>query len=135
MLYHRFLGRVTITLALLHGAFYIPNNSGAYINGMCSAALVCGLIIVCTSFDYIRRKMFNLFFFAHYAFIGFFVFAYLHVYQSRPFLLAGIIFYALDKFLRAVWTLLPRQTLLFRNRGDGIAQVSSRQHLFHFNLI
>lgn len=123
MLYHRFLGRVTISLALLHGALYIPNDYGAYTNAMGASALACGLIIVCTTFDYVRRKMFNLFFYAHYSFIGYFLFGYLHVQQSRPFLLAGAITYALDKLLRAVWTLIPRETLLFRNRGEGIAQV------------
>ena len=123
ILYHRFLGRVTVTLAVLHGSLYIPNNYSAYINGMGAAALACGLIIFFTTFDYIRRNLFNLFFYAHYSFIGYFVFAYLHAKQARPFLLVGASVYALDKLLRAVWTLIPRQTLLFVNKGEGAAQV------------
>ena len=42
--------------------------------------------------------------------------------QAQPFLMAGVGAYALDKLLRVVWTLVTRKTIVFRNRGEGMAQ-------------
>lgn len=132
VLYHRFLGRVTILVAVIHGAMYIEQfvadggnyvDYTDYVNWMGTGALICGLLIVVTTFDRVRRRFFNVFFYAHYSFIGFFVLAYLHAENGRPFLIAGIAAYGLDKALRFLWTLWPRHTIVFRNRGENIAQV------------
>ena len=131
VLYHRFMGRITIALALAHGAFYVKRWVSArdagkpyewiYVTG--AAALLCGLVILATTTNWVRRNHFNAFFWAHYSFIGFFAFGYMHIRQARYFLLGGIALYALDKLLRSFTHFVPRRTLLFRNRGDGIAQV------------
>lgn len=92
-----------------------------YLNG--TLALACGLTIYITSINYIRRKLFNLFFFAHYSFVGYFLFAYLHVPECRPFLLVGTALYALDRVLRVLWTGAPRRTQVFVAKGDNMAQV------------
>ena len=126
ILYHRFLGRITIGIAFLHGAMYLPHVmvTSAYVKYWTGAgALFCGLIIVATTFDFMRRKHFNLFFYAHYSFLGYFVLAYMHVRQARPFLMAGVGSYVVDKLLRTLWTLVPRKTIVFRPRGEGMAQV------------
>jgi ferredoxin-NADP reductase len=82
-----------------------------------------GLIIFSTSLDYCRRKRFNIFFWSHYSFVGYFAFAYLHMPEARTFLLIGASLYAFDRFLRMLWTLVPRKMIIFRNKGDSIAQV------------
>jgi hypothetical protein len=126
ILHHRFLGRVTIALSCVHGACYVrawvkQPRSALYLYGF--FAMLCGLVILATTTNWFRRRYFNVFFYAHYAFVGFFAFAYAHVRQARPFLLAGIAAYTLDKLVRSLMHFVPRRTLLFRNRGDGIAQV------------
>eukprot|EP00978_Attheya_sp_CCMP212_P033940 scaffold139774_cov59-Attheya_sp.AAC.1 len=126
ILYHRFLGRVTISIALLHFFWYFDrflNHASEFTYWTGLFALLCGLGIVATTANWVRRNKFNAFFWSHYLFIGFFVFACMHVHQARPFLLSAIGFYALDKILRSLWTLLPQHTLVFQNRGDRTAQV------------
>ena len=70
-------------------------------------ALAFGLVMVATTFNYVRRYHFNTFYWAHYSFVGFFVLAFLHAREAQPFLIVGIVVYALDKLLRLLWTLLP----------------------------
>lgn len=86
-------------------------------------ALVCALGIAVTTTDYMRRQHFNVFFWTHYLFVGFFVFGYVHVPEGQPFLLAAIAIYLLDKVLRVIWSALPKRTLMYRNRGERTAQV------------
>ena len=74
------------------------------------------LTIVCFVVALTRRVL-------DYSFIGYFALAYMHSRLARPFLLAGIGIYAVDKLLRAAWTELPCRTTVFENRGDSIAQV------------
>lgn len=81
------------------------------------------MIIFATSINYVRRKHFNAFYFSHYAFVGFYAFAWVHVPQSQPFLATGMLLYGADKFLRVLWSGVPTHTTVFRNKGDGIAQV------------
>eukprot|EP00038_Savillea_parva_P004495 m.138613 g.138613 ORF g.138613 m.138613 type:complete len:1032 (-) comp11487_c0_seq1:152-3247(-) len=126
VLQHRFLGRVTIGVSVLHFGWYAQRLGGhfaerPYWTG--AAALACGLGIVATTTNFMRRRHFNVFFWTHYLFFGFFAFAFVHVRQARPFLAVAMGTYALDKLLRAVWTLAPRKTTLFWNRGDRTAQV------------
>ena len=124
--YHRALGRITIGVSFLHFGWYFERlmtniDQQAYWAGL--AALCCGVGIAVTTTDWARRNHFNVFFWSHYLFIGFFSFAYIHAKQARPFLLASIGMYALDKFLRTIWTSLPSRTTVMRNRGDAVAQV------------
>jgi NAD(P)H-flavin reductase len=126
VVHHRFLGRFAIGMSVLHCAWYFKRMSSRldehiYLTGL--GALICGLVIVATTFDWVRRRWFNVFYWAHYSFVGFFVLTYIHSRQARPFLLVGIGLYAVDKLLRLLWTALPCKTLVFRNRGENIAQV------------
>eukprot|EP00937_MAST-01D_sp_MAST-1D-sp2_P001989 g1989.t1 len=133
ILHHRFLGRVTISLATAHGAWYFQelvgqhdnwveySNEMIYVTGFFS--LFCGWVIAATTTNWFRRHYFNVFFWAHYSFIGFFALSYMHIRQAEPFLLAGIALYGVDKLIRSGSRLVPRRTLVFRNRGDSIAQV------------
>eukprot|EP00037_Helgoeca_nana_P028113 m.327828 g.327828 ORF g.327828 m.327828 type:complete len:890 (+) comp27684_c0_seq1:429-3098(+) len=126
ILHHRFLGRVTVVLSLAHGIMYFDrflqnSTEQTYWAGM--AALCCGLGIAATTTDFVRRKLFHVFFWTHYLFIGFFAFSYVHVRQARPFLIVAVAIYALDKTLRFFWTLLPCRTTLFLAHGDRTVQV------------
>ena len=125
VLYHRFLGRFAIACTALHAVMYVDQiaaHLGEYENWTGFGAFVFGMVILLTSVNWVRRNTFNVFYWAHFAFLGFFLLAYLHSRQARPFLIGGIVLYGLDKALRFAWTWLPTRTLVFRNKGD-IAQV------------
>lgn len=131
ILYHRFIGRVMVAVAFLHFCWYFDRlldhaSEKVYWTGL--AALGCALGIVVTTTNWIRRNHFNVFFWSHYLFVGFFAFTYFHVTQAQPFLLTSLIIYGLDKFLRCVWTLLPQRTYVFQNRGDHTAQVKFKKN-------
>eukprot|EP00038_Savillea_parva_P018065 m.22326 g.22326 ORF g.22326 m.22326 type:complete len:1212 (+) comp3975_c0_seq2:424-4059(+) len=131
ILQHRFLGRVTILIALLHFGWYADRigqhlSEHAYWTGL--VALLCGLGIAVTTTNWMRRHQFNVFFWTHYLFFGFFAFAFIHVPQAQPFLAVAMGTYALDKALRAVWTLAPRKTMEFCNHGDKTARVRFRKN-------
>jgi hypothetical protein len=89
VLHHRFLGRVTIGVSCIHFGFYAKRmgthfTEQPYWTG--TAALMCGLAIVATTTNWMRRNQFNVFFWTHYAFFGFFAFAFFHVKLAQPFL-------------------------------------------------
>jgi Ferric reductase like transmembrane component/FAD-binding domain/Ferric reductase NAD binding domain len=126
IIYHRILGRIALVCVVLHFLLFADKladhaSEPLYFWGI--LAMCCGLIIAATTLNFVRRKFFNVFFFSHYAFVGYFVFAYLHFYECRIYLLVGAGLYALDRLLRLLWGLCPRKTFVFRNKGDGLAQV------------
>lgn len=125
LVYHRFIGRVTVLLAFIHSCFYIndviENTSDPFIlTGIIS--LGCGFVIVLSSLNVIRRKFFNIFFWSHYSFIGFLVGLYLHALSARPFIIASVACYGIDKGLQMMWK-LPRQTTVFKKVDDRTAHV------------
>ena len=84
ILHHRFLGRVCISVSVMHFGWYaqrfVTNYAEQpYWTG--AAALACGLAIVATTTNWMRRNRFNVFFWTHYAFFGFFAFGFIHVRQ------------------------------------------------------
>lgn len=123
IVYHRLLGRITLLYVLLHFIFFLPSwqPTMPYLLGLGGG--LCGLVIFLTTFDYIRRRFFNAFFFAHYSFIGFFILAFLHAEQARPFIYVAAGMYVFDRFLRTLWMLIPRRCRVFVNKGEFIACV------------
>ena len=118
--YHRFIGYITVGVALVHACFYFNRlmdlmSDRVYKTGF--IALMFGIILVISSLNWIRRRYFNVFYYSHAAFIGFIVCVYMHAAGARPFILASIGFYALDKMLHFLWTQLPRKTLLIEKVG------------------
>jgi predicted ferric reductase len=131
VLHHRFVGRVTFIIVFLHFCWYFERftrRSSEWVYWTGFAAFACGLVIVATTTDWVRRNGFNVFFWAHYSFAGFFAFAYIHVQQGRPFLMAAIGLYVLDKLLRAIWTHLPTRTIVFQPVGNQVARVRFKKN-------
>ncbi|EED93603.1 ferric reductase-like protein, partial [Thalassiosira pseudonana CCMP1335] len=114
LVYHRFIGRLTIALSLIHSIFYIDHiiertSDQVTITGL--AALGCGIIIALSSVNYFRRKFFNVFFWSHYSFLGFIVGMYLHAPGARPFILSSIVCYGGDKVGQYVFVNFPELSL------------------------
>jgi hypothetical protein len=79
---HRWLGRWTVAVSLFHGALYFQfftDNGGDAINRILdnseyaygAYAALCGVVILLTSLDYVRRNFYEFFYWLHFAFIGF----------------------------------------------------------------
>jgi hypothetical protein len=140
IVHHRFFGRFTLFCSVIHFAYYATSYSlepFVWLTGL--GALVCGSVIFFTSLDYIRRHLFNVFYWSHYSFIGFLTLAYFHCSQTKPFILAGGCLYIGDKLLRLIWMLWPYPMTVFKNKGDSIAQVcctsSPLSDVSHFSRI
>eukprot|EP00300_Choanocystis_sp_HF-7_P004138 c13161_g1_i2.p1 GENE.c13161_g1_i2~~c13161_g1_i2.p1 ORF type:complete len:865 (-),score=113.46 c13161_g1_i2:442-3036(-) len=123
IVYHRFVGRVVLVLGLIHFLLMLGSQSHSMVIYTGVGALACGGVIGLTTFNWVRRRFFSVFYWAHYSFVGYYVLGFIHVPECRPFLAIGAGFYFLDKLLRALWTLLPRKTLEFVNVGDDLARV------------
>ena len=130
LLYHRFIGRLTIIISIIHSALhyeYILQKTSERIVVTGLIALSCGFIILVTSLNFVRRKLFNVFFWSHFAFVGFIVAMYFHAAGARPFVWASVACYGIDKILALVWTSLPRRTTKFEKVGDRTAHVQFKK--------
>lgn len=126
LIYHRFIGRLTVVVSMIHAALHydqILDKTSEKITVTGLVSLSFGLVIFLTSLNYVRRKLFNVFFWSHFSFIGFIVGMYLHAKGARPFILASVACYGLDKLLGLVWTQLPRKTTSFEKVGERTAHV------------
>jgi len=116
LVYHRFIGRLTVVFALVHSCFYIDDifeNTTDYVTLTGLASLGCGFVIVLSSVNSVRRKFFNVFFWSHCgSFIGFLVGLYLHTPAAHPFILAAVGWYGIDKGLQMLRKIPKRTTLL-----------------------
>jgi hypothetical protein len=122
IVYHQFIGRVTVLMSFIHSCFYFNRlvefmSNRVYKTGF--IALIFGIFITISSLNWIRRRYFNVFYWSHLAFVGFLVCVYLHARGARPFILAAIASYAIDKILHMVWTQLPRKTIRIEPAGEG----------------
>lgn len=125
ILYHRMLARWALVTAVVHMLMYMPIqwNHPTWTSGL--VCVILAAVILGTSIDTFRRKHFNFFFAAHFLFIPFFIFMFMHTPMAQPFVWASIGLYALDRILREVWagSFFPRRALLFAAKGDGLAVV------------
>eukprot|EP00462_Mataza_sp_D1_P009036 CAMPEP_0175170322 /NCGR_PEP_ID=MMETSP0087-20121206/30143_1 /TAXON_ID=136419 /ORGANISM="Unknown Unknown, Strain D1" /LENGTH=636 /DNA_ID=CAMNT_0016460929 /DNA_START=54 /DNA_END=1966 /DNA_ORIENTATION=+ len=85
--------------------------------------LVAAVLIYITSTDFVRRRHFNIFFWSHFLFFAFFVFAALHMPKVVPFVIAAAGFYGLDRLLRVVWGLKTDQCTHFELAGQGMTRL------------
>jgi hypothetical protein len=77
LIYHRFIGQLTVVLSLIRSVmYYVRIIDQITVTGL--IALDFGVIIVLTSLRYIRQKLFNVFFWSLFAFIGFIAAIHLH---------------------------------------------------------
>lgn len=125
LVYHRFFGRLTVVMATIHSGFYYKDildktSDPVTLTGLFS--LGCGFVIALSSLAYVRRKLFNVFFWSHFSFVGFLVGLYLHATSARPFIIASILCYATDKLLKMMWK-WPKKTTVFEKVDDRTVHV------------
>lgn len=99
-----------------------------YIKGF--VAWCASLSMVVTSLPWVRRQHYNVFRYAHFAYVLFFVFAYLHTpAHFLPYLATGVALYAADKLLRAVAGLRPHYTTSLECH-DGLVRLGLPKRAF-----
>ncbi|XP_030515421.1 ferric reduction oxidase 2 [Rhodamnia argentea] len=112
--YHIWLGHIVMVLFTAHGLVYIlywalTHNMSEMVkwqktgisNVAGEVALLAGLGMWATTFPRVRRKMFELFFYAHYLYILFMLFFVLHVGISYScIMLPGFYLFLVDRYLR-----------------------------------
>ena len=122
IIYHRFIGRLTVLLGFIHGCFHIDyitqkTYDQTTVTGL--IALGFGFIILLSSLNVIRRRYFNVFYWSHFAFIGFIVGVFLHAKAAQPFIIASVVCYGLDKGLQLMWK-WPIRTTVFEQVDSRI---------------
>jgi predicted ferric reductase len=110
IMYHRWLGRLTILEACVHfGCAVSTTFSTQSLYGL--IALVCGLTIGLTSIHWLRRNVFNFFFSMHHLFIVYYVMGSLHTPIFFKLTILGITLYLLDLILRLFRGLFPTKII------------------------
>jgi len=130
--FHRWLGRFTLCLAITHFALNLADwktatdiNDQLKLNTNIYGLIALGILVLLflTSFDIIRRKAFELFYYLHFLFILFWIFSFLHHEKLQIWVGASVGIYAVDKVMRLVWGTLPQKTSDFKIKGSGKDQI------------
>ncbi len=139
IMYHRWLGRYAVALALAHFiAYFAAGVEGwappdgdvilteKYLFGI--VALLAGLWIIVSSVGYVRRNQFEFFYWSHFAFIAWYVFAGLHSSRMAIYSFVAAALYGLDRLIRFFWGLWPRRTTTLTPLEGGAIKVRWPKH-------
>ena len=109
LLYHRWIGRATFIHATLHISLTIQMfvRTDQFADVVTSARIRVGLmawialtIVFLSSLGFIRRRCFELFYYAHFMFLVFVAGALYHASKGPEFLLPGLGLWAIDRIIR-----------------------------------
>lgn len=148
IMFHRWLGRWTLIMAVVHFALYVsfwydnrkfgvkPSAEiklPANLFGLSS--LIAGLVIFLTSIAWLRRHRFEFFYWSHYLFVAWYCLACYHTPKFRPYAMAACAAYGLDRLVRFFWGLYPRKSLALVVKDCDLVMVRFRRHpLAHHTL-
>lgn len=141
VVYHRWLGRCAVLLALLHtflswdnwrkvGAPYFETQFTVVKYHYGFWATFSGVVLYVTSLEWVRRNKFQMFFWAHFSFFLFFAFSWLHSGECKFYVLASAALYGLDRLIRLLWGIVPVRSLLFVEKVHDVVQVRFPKHPF-----
>ncbi|KAF3777983.1 Ferric reduction oxidase 2 [Nymphaea thermarum] len=114
--YHIWLGHMAMVVFTIHGLFYmlVWTRVGTS-NVVGELSWLCGLPLWVTTLPYIRREMFELFFYTHQLYVLFVFFYVLHVGASYFYMfLPGLYLFMVDRFLRFLQSRQPVRLLCTR---------------------
>ncbi|CAN6461945.1 unnamed protein product [Victoria cruziana] len=146
--YHIWLGHTAMATFTIHGLFYViiwASNNDLHemltwvrvgtSNVAGELALLFGLALWVTTLPYIRRKMFELFFYTHQLYVLFVVFYVFHVGASHFYMfLPGIYLFMVDRFLRFLQSRRPTKLLCARLLPCHVVELSfSKRRGLHYN--
>lgn len=144
--YHRWLGIWVVILAIVHTVLIIFDTyvveifHGDFIMRFVSLSgaeptnlwgLIVLVVTICVglfSMEFVRRRNFEIFLYAHYALaLLFFIFSALHAPSFMPFMAISIGIYFFDIVLRILWGGLPRKTISLTALPSGMVRMKFRK--------
>jgi len=143
VLYHRWLGRFTIFLGLIHWilswVYYAQQNGGSLMAGLLQisftqsnnfgyVSFAAMIVIFFTSLELVRRRQYEVFFYLHFFFVIFYLFGALHSTEMANYCIAGVIIYVLDRVIRIVWGAFPMKTLKVNYKEGDLVQIVFSKH-------
>ncbi|KAF3780020.1 Ferric reduction oxidase 2 [Nymphaea thermarum] len=146
--YHIWLGHTAMAVFTIHGLFYViiwasNNNLHEMLvwtrvgtsNVAGELSWLFGLGLWVTTLPYIRRKMFELFFYTHQLYVLFVFFYVLHVGASHFYMfLPGLYLFMVDRFLRFLQSRQPVRLLCARVLPCHVVELTFSKRLgLHYN--
>jgi len=140
VMFHRWIGRWLMLTVFVHMGLYwhqwqAPGAGGINANTFDGdhnmygwLAWFFGVILLVTSVEWMRRRKFEFFYYSHYFFVLFYVFAALHTSEFRPYLIATLFFYILDRSVRFFWGLWPVRATLIKTKVGKVIQIRFPKH-------
>lgn len=133
--YHRWLGRWLILCIGVHMGLYYDRFQEIALSPSPLAygfwSFLFGIVIFITSLGPLRRKNFDFFFWAHFAFLLFYAFMYMHDPACELYVIIAGAMYAMDRLIRAFWGLVPRKSSKLMYKEGNIVQVCVPKHPVH----
>jgi hypothetical protein len=135
ILFHRWLGRWTLLMLLLHGLTYFPiwfDDWESFVQYRVplpkfAYALVSGigsLLLAIFSLEYFRRNYFQVFYWSHYLFLAFYIAGGLHSPKVFARLaIAAMILYVVDRLVRFITGVWPRRCIENTALGGNCTRV------------
>jgi predicted ferric reductase len=135
ILFHRWLGRWTLLMLLLHGLIYFPiwfDDWESFVQYRVplpkfAYALVSGigsLLLAIFSLEYFRRNYFQVFYWSHYLFLAFYIAGGLHSPKVFARLaIAAMILYVVDRLVRFITGVWPRRCIENTALGGNCTRV------------
>lgn len=125
--YHRWLGRGIFIIVTLHavGYWYKWFMAGIFVsqllvlpNMFAHIAWLVLLFLTITSSENFRRNFYEFFFYSHFSFILYFIFATLHFPTLLPFIIPGFCLYSIDRLLRYLRSRPPNDDVQISVHGS-----------------
>jgi predicted ferric reductase len=135
ILFHRWLGRWTLLMLLLHGLIYFPiwfDDWDSFVQYRVplpkfAYALISGigsLLLAIFSLEYFRRNHFQIFYWSHYLFLAFYIAGGLHSPKVFARLaIAAMFLYVLDRLVRFITGVWPRRCIENTALGGNCTRV------------
>lgn len=139
---HRWVGRWAIFLLTFHALTHsfqwaasgldVPGKIfGKQTNMFGFLGFVSALIMLMTSIEFMRRRHFELFYYFHHFFITLYVFAALHTDYFRPYFIASLGLYTLDKVSCVLRGTMPHRTRHLKLKTPDTLQIRVKKPLFN----
>jgi predicted ferric reductase len=131
LFYHHWTGRATVIHATIHSALLIQSYvQSQQLNVVIQtlriqvgfAAWIALLVILVTSFNFARRKCFELFYYPHALFLAFVIGALIHATQAAEFLLPGLALWVVDRLIRLAYNFRAVQVTLVSQHAGHVTK-------------
>jgi len=125
IMYHRWLGRITIIQGIVHFACSIDRSNFVWSPSIYYGfiSIICLAIIAFTSIESLRRQMFNLFFYSHHILFVYYVFGSFHSESFFRYTCIAASIYGLDRLIRLIRGIYPRKVIHAEKLSDRILKV------------